>query len=395
MIKILLYGVMSEKNFGGPSLMHGAEEIIKEIHKEYEIVCYQSTKPVDIAISDMGFKVYQVPYKKPAFLLLDAIKFKLGIRPKTKEQFLFLNHIKTSDIVANLYGICFCSNFAKGKYSYIGSIKSVIGKYAINFVAKIYGIKSVKCPASYGPIKSRTDKMGAKFSAKYIFDIMYSREYESKKQIENVYNKKQIPVSPDLANYMRHNANNIEKIIGISVSYQIIRQWNSPESYIDCMVYLIKHIINTIKYRIILIPNEFMSDTDYHDINVANDMYKFLKYNKKVEILDVENMNSTQLKDYIAKCEIMIASRYHSCVAALSLGVPTLIVGWHYKYNELLKWYGQEQWIISSENCNSDKLIQSFDKFWIEREKNRIIIRKHYEDVQDMLINAGKDLFIV
>ena len=91
----------------------------------------------------------------------------------------------------------------------------------------------------------------------------------------------------------------------------------------------------------------------------------------------------------------MILSRYHSCVAALSAGVPTLIIGWHHKYDELLKWYGQSQWILSSENCTSHELIAMFDKFWSKKDENRNIIKKRYIDVRKALIDAGKDMFSV
>ena len=90
----------------------------------------------------------------------------------------------------------------------------------------------------------------------------------------------------------------------------------------------------------------------------------------------------------------MIASRYHSCVAALSAGVPTLIIGWHHKYDELMKWYDQSQWILSSKIVQQ-KLIALFDKFWSKREENRLIIKERYPEVRKALINAGKEMFTV
>ena len=112
MTKILLYGVVPENNLGGPSLMHGAREIIKEVNQNYEIVFYQSSKPVDTFINDMEFPVYQIPYERSFELLKDAFKYKVGIRP-IEDRYKFLEDIKSSDIVANLYGICFCSNLGK------------------------------------------------------------------------------------------------------------------------------------------------------------------------------------------------------------------------------------------------------------------------------------------
>jgi polysaccharide pyruvyl transferase WcaK-like protein len=397
MIKILLYGVMSENNFGGPSLIHGAKEIIKDLYQNYEIVCYQNTKPINTAISDMDFEILQIPYNKTSNLLIDALKLKFGIRPKTEERLKFFNNIKTSDIVANLYGICFCSNFSKDNYSYIGTIKSVIGKFAISFVSKMYRVKTIKCPASYGPMIFKTDIIAARFAANHIFDSIYARENQGKKQMKNkAYIKKDIKVSPDMANLMPYITEefNKEKKIGISVSHQIIRQWKGKENYIGSLVKLIRHIIEVTGYNIILIPNEFSDSISYNDVDVAEEINNLLGNSEYVKILDINNINSTQIKSIIGSCEVMISSRYHSCVAALSAGVPTLIIGWHYKYHELLNWYGQNNWILSTENCAPEKLIAMFDNFWGIRNKERKVIKERYSFVRKALFEAGKSMFV-
>jgi polysaccharide pyruvyl transferase WcaK-like protein len=393
MIKVLIYGVMPENNFGCPSIMHGVEEVIKELHNEYEIISYQNTKPDELASSDLGFPIYKIPYNKTSDMLMDALKLKFGIQPKTEEKRVFFKNIRNSDVVANLFGICFCSSFNKGKFSYLGAIKYAICQFPISFIAKMFKIKSVKCTSSYGPITSDLDKICAKFSTKHIFDVMYAREVESKKQLEQVSGKV-IPVSPDIANYMAYDIPAEKKqCIGISISYQIIRQWKSEESYINIMVNLIKHIISELGYKVILIPNEMIES--YHDGHVAIEIHNQLNKTDAIEILDVVHINSTQLKSRIAECEAVIASRYHSCVAALSAGVPTLVVGWHYKYDELLHLYEQDKWIISSGNCSTKELIKLFDEFWDNREINRLKIRERYKDVKKLVLEAGKAMFTV
>ena len=390
MIKILLYGVMPENNFGGPSLMHGAKEIIKELHDNYEIVFYQSTKPVDIAVKDMGFKVYQIPYKKTSKFLIDAYKLKLGLRPKSEEHLTFLNNIRNSDIVVNLYGICFCSNFDSGKNSYFKAIKSTVGKFSVSYVAKIFGVKTAKATASYGPIISKNDVVAAKFSANHIFDIMYARENESKRQLELVSGR-EIPTSPDLANLMNYDVSKQKgKYIGISISHQIIRQWKSSETYINCIVKLIEHIISETDYKVLLIPNEITNGTKYHDVHVAKDILNLLDNLVDVKIVDSKNMTSTQLKNTISQCEVL-----NACVAALSAGVPTLVIGWHHKYDELLKWYGQNKWILSSENCTPEKLISMFDSFLEVQDNERIVIKENYANVRSSLLEAGKSMFTI
>lgn len=395
-MKILLYGIITEENFGGPSLLHGAVQLIREIYNDAEIICYQSNKINETAVSDMDFFVLHNPYKSTGRFLIDGIKYKFGIKPKNEKQAAFLNDIKTSDIVANLFGICFCANFNTKKTGRLKSIKSVVGKFAISFIAKIYGVKTVKCPASYGPIQSQENCIQARFAANRIFDEMYARENESRRQmVEQAGISKNILTSPDLANLMPYNRSEDsgDKYISISVSYQIIKQWDSKEAYKVCIANLIKYIKDNLKLKVYLIPNEVLSNTKYHDIHVAKEIHLLLDNSPDVIIPDIKNMSSIEIKSLIAGSQVLIASRYHSCVAGLSSGVPTLVLGWHYKYDELLQLYGQDRWLISCDNCTSDKLINMFETFWLESKKERENIKEKYKEVHKKLIEIGKIMF--
>jgi polysaccharide pyruvyl transferase WcaK-like protein len=395
MTKIVLYGVATEYNFGFPSLLHGISKLIEEVCESNKIIFYQKTKPLDIFTSDFDFPIYQLPFSSNKELLLAGIKYKCGIKPKKNNQKVFFNHIETADIVADLYGICFCGDLNKNKErGVLKEIASTVNSFSLCIIAKLLQKKTIKTTSSYGPINTKNLIISAKFASKYIFDIMYAREYESQKQMKEIAHiKKDISVTPDLANYMLCNGIQPRKIVGISVSHQIIRQWKSEESYIKCIADLIYHIQFKLNYEIYLIPNETQPNIAYNDIRVAEDILKCVN-NKNISIIDSANMNGSQLKTIIAGCEVMIASRYHSCVAALSAGVPLLVIGWHYKYTELLNLYKQEQWILSHLNCTSKQLIKTFDALWENRDKERHVIKEQYTDIKVKLEEAGRQMFM-
>lgn len=54
----------------------------------------------------------------------------------------------------------------------------------------------------------------------------------------------------------------------------------------------------------------------------------------------IEETDPWKIKSEIATASMVIASRYHSLVAALSCGVPSLAIGWSHKYDELLSDFG-------------------------------------------------------
>ncbi len=399
MVKVFLYGVMSENNFGGPSLLHGVREIVKGLHEHYEIICYQRTSVIDATVSDMGFPVLQIPYEKMWPMLIDGLKLKCGIRPAPKDRALFWHHLKSSDIVANLFGICFCGDFIGGNYTYLKSVKSVAGPFLISLMARLYGKKTVKCTASYGPIKSKRHLVAARFAAKHIFTVMCAREHESEKQMREVACiKKPIPVAPDMANLMPCVTPNDRDVhlIGVSVSFQVIKHWRSETDYVRCIATLIRHIVedpDRKDHRVVLIPNEIRPSTAYHDRHVAADIHKHLNHHGNVSVLDVSRITSSQLKNEIGRCELLIASRYHACVASLSAGVPTLVIGWHHKYGELMDLYGQGCWILPVNDCSESSLIAKFDELWRVRNVERESISSHYETVYKQVMQSGEIMF--
>ena len=238
--------------------------------------------------------------------------------------------------------------------------------------------------------------MAARCAAKRIFDVMVAREIESKRQINEVAKiNKMIVVSPDIANLMPSSfpKNNREKVIGISVSHEIIRQWKSDESYYDCITNLIHYIQKNMEINIMLIPNDIKYRKDFNDATVANNILSKIHIKSIIRLLDVSKISSTELKREIGGCEILVGSRYHSCVASLSSIVPTLAIGWHHKYEELLTIYGQKAWYISNTNCSSHLLISKFESLWNNRNREKRIIKSNVDHVRNEILNTARIMF--
>ena len=389
MIKVLATGVKIEDNFGGPSILHCVQEVLTELYgNDYELTYYQTTPFDEYSSRDFNFKIGTVPFvlKNLGYVLL---------RDKAMKE--YIREVKSSDIVVDLLGICFSDNFKPRKYNYFRMLIQVLYPFRMLTIAKLYRKKTVKNTCSFGPMKSKMNQKSAVFACKHLFDVVSAREIKSRDAL--IYDakvQKEILLSPDIANMMSFSKDpeSDKRIIGISTSHQIIRQWKGEEGYVDSIINLCRHISQTCDMSIVLIPNEVQPMSDFNDITVSLEIQDILKNEDiRVEIIDSAHMSSTELKNVIASCEVVIASRYHSCVAALSSGVPTLVVGWHYKYEELLHWYGQDKWGIPTDDCTSEKLISTFDSFWESRDESKKIIAEKYPEVRKAVLETGKILF--
>lgn len=396
MKNILAYDVAAQYNFGGPSILHGLEELLDSIYGNgYKLTYLLNTPIPPFCVSDMKLTPLYIGNINMKAFFINLLKYKLRLFRVPDKYKLIFDLIKNADVVIDLYGICFCDNLDYSDYRRVKMILSALSKFYISFAAKRFHVRSVKNTSSFGPMNRSHNRKMAAFCAKHVFDIMTAREKESQDAMRRIGVRSNILLSPDIANLMKNNesAPRNQNKIGISTSHKIVRQWQNPEDYEECIANLCKHICDSIGAEIVLIPNESNPNSNYNDVDVSKDILRLIqKKGAQAHILDSANMTSSQIKDEIASCTVLIASRYHSCVAALSSGVPTFVIGWHFKYQELMHIYGQDEWILTSENCDSEKLIVRFDEFWSTREKLRDSILNCCSSVKNTIIEVGREM---
>ena len=389
-MKVIFYGAMLEYNLGIPSLLHGAEQLFLKLYGDkLQSVFYEPGILMGPINDHYHSDIRILPFSSGKELLVAAVKEKLH-RKIPAPQKEFFDEVRSADVVVDLYGIYFCSNIEPSEYSYTRAIKSALSEFAIGFTAKhFFGVKTIKTAASYGPITTKGLAQKAKFVAKHVFDTMFAREKESQKQLEEAMKGvKKVEVTPDLGNLMKWKPceYGIHHRIGISVSHQMIRQWKSQEDYITCIGSLIRHIHSRLpEYEVVLFPNETSPKREYNDYHVALDILRGIQEDW-ISIWGQDDYCAEEMKGEIAKCDILVSSRYHSCVAALSAGIPVLVIGWHYKYSELLERYGQGHCMIGGENCSSESLMELFEKVWVNREK------AHHK-LQDIMPKVAEELY--
>lgn len=126
--------------------------------------------------------------------------------------------------------------------------------------------------------------------------------------------------------------------------YERVEGKNAENQYIQTLVQVIQHFINQTDRNIVLIPHEA-------SLNRQNDpelcvLLKDLACNPgRVSMLTGEE-SAAQVKSVIGLSEFLVASRYHSLVAALSMRTPIAVIGWSHKYDELMQIVGLSDYIV-------------------------------------------------
>ncbi|AYY14896.1 hypothetical protein EF847_21625 [Actinobacteria bacterium YIM 96077] len=100
--------------------------------------------------------------------------------------------------------------------------------------------------------------------------------------------------------------------------------------------------------HVLVMPNATRADTDAsrnNDIAVIRKLRERIDTDPAnvdsdgVSYVDVD-LNTASIRSLVGLCTLLVTSRFHAMVAALALGVPTLVMGWSHKYEEVLDMFG-------------------------------------------------------
>lgn len=174
--------------------------------------------------------------------------------------------------------------------------------------------------------------------AKYVLfhaRLIIARENITVDYLKSLGIEKNVKCAIDVGFLLKSN-NTIERrdCIGINVSQIIGRWFNSVDDYISLMMDMIMLLAKDNK--VILIPHVTgegyaLGKSKVHDDRImANLIYSLLPIKDNVEIVS-QVYSTSETKELINYCKYFIGARFHACLAAISQGIPTLVLAYSQK----------------------------------------------------------------
>jgi polysaccharide pyruvyl transferase WcaK-like protein len=94
----------------------------------------------------------------------------------------------------------------------------------------------------------------------------------------------------------------------------------------------------------------------------------------------IKESDPLRLKGLIGDCHLMVGSRFHGLVSALSQNVPAIGTGWSHKYRMLFKDYDQDDALLSVHACEAEIAASLSSRMEpVANEKERARLRIHSE----------------
>jgi polysaccharide pyruvyl transferase WcaK-like protein len=126
-------------------------------------------------------------------------------------------------------------------------------------------------------------------------------------------------------------------------------------------------------YRAVLIPHSYRIGTEQahnNDLHICREIINLLPPEVKCRFID-DDLSSQTLRLLIGRFDFLLASRFHSMVSALAMGVPPLTIGWGgHKYLEVLEEFGVQELYIDFSGVSLKAICERLN--WLESHKEEV-----------------------
>lgn len=269
-------------------------------------------------------------------------------------------------------------------------------------------------PQTYGPYKSRISRWLSAYLLKHSSSIIARDTKSQKVAKELVGGKREIQLTADVAfslapeipKYIALFPNSTpartgKAVIGININGLMYNGGYTRNNMfglrIDYKIFLkdlVTQICSECDHDIWFIPHTYAPDGNVEsDPQASHDLWKQLpdELKQRVKIVSKE-YDQHEIKGIISLCDFFVGSRMHSCIAALSQGVPCVGVAYSMKFSGVFESIGMGEWVIDGGNSNNDEAVARTLELFKDRNLNRNARLERVADVKETLTQIFENL---
>lgn len=244
-------------------------------------------------------------------------------------------------------------------------------------------------PQTYGPYKSRIARWIARWIIRHSTTVI-ARDKESQRVAQELAAPGQeILLTPDVAfalyvdamqTALFDDSTTLEPIpdncIGLNVNglmynggYTGKNMFGLKLDYRAFLTELAIRLLETHPGPLLLVPHTY---APVGDVESDNEACRLLKDSLPVQLqsrvrIVTGDYDAHQLKGIIARCGFFVGSRMHSCIAALSQGVPCVGVAYSMKFRGVFESAGMADWVVDGRTTDTRAAVATTISLYHER----------------------------
>ncbi len=260
--------------------------------------------------------------------------------------------------------------------------RSAIGRWRNCLLARRAGNRLIFMPQSWGPFENPWVRWSTRATLR-MADVVFAREKLSLEYLKSLrLGSTEVRLAPDVAfQFPASPPSEGERlladagcqagespIIGITPNMRIAErtEGNGTENvYVRGLKRLIDILLDETSGRIVLIPHE-LPERGPNDPELCRSLLDAVQRPDSVFMVDGRE-SAAAIKSAIGRLDFLIASRYHSLIAALSMRVPVAVVGWSHKYDDVMQEVGIERWVVDPVRRSDEGVTERMLEAWHHR----------------------------
>lgn len=381
-------GVTVSGNMGGTAMLAAAVDQLSKLDKDAQFSLLSISPEKD---RERPFSGVRIVSAKPVQLLLLYLPITLLVWPFARSGFVrrllvknaYFRALIEADIVIDLCGIA----FVDGR-----GLPLLVYNIACCLPAIILGTPVAKLSQALGPFETQPNRMFARFILQRC-SVLVARGDRSLEFLRKIGLHEAISL-PDTSFAMEVTDRHIEtakqmlprfsddtKMLIVSPS-EVVRRLCERKG-----IKFEEEFSNFLKariskgYSVVFVPHSFGAGrSKNNDVDLCRTISASLQPERVTMIEPIEDPRV--LRALIGMADAFVGCRFHSVVAALAMNVPSLVVGWSHKYQEMMAMLQPGEWFIDAGEFSSERLEGLFERFEKELPQLHEAIAQNLPDVR-------------
>lgn len=201
-------------------------------------------------------------------------------------------------------------------------------------------------PQALGPFSNQANQKSAN-SAFSNASLVFARDKKSFNYVKGVDSTLLVEKAPDFTNLLVPTLDQryeyLRNAVAVVPNSKMLSEKNNSQAWRDNYIKILIETINilaSLKLNVFLLNHEGEADH-----LLCAEINQHLMH--PIDIVSPDD--SLQVKAIIGQCKLVVCSRYHGCVSALSQQVPCIATSWSHKYEELYDDYHQLALLMSAD----------------------------------------------
>lgn len=232
-------------------------------------------------------------------------------------------------------------------------------------------------PQTYGPFYSGTSRIIARYVLKRA-DLIMARDTEGAEMVRKLVGRDDVVVCCDVAFSLQPRAPRelvvspplplgvSDQLIGLNVNGLMYRGGYTQNNmfglkldYQSFLIDLANRLLQNPAFHLVLIPHTFAPadnvESDPEGCRLLKEKLPAGVQNR-VHLVTGE-YDQSEIKHVIGQCSFFIGSRMHSCIAALSQGIPTVGVAYSKKFLGVFRSVGMESCVVDGRELDNREAV--------------------------------------